>query len=321
MLRVQHNQSNQKPTLQDQLLSQGQVPVAILSSPSTGGASLDSDFQKSVQIIHLLSSYHEQLKNRLKQKGFFTREKEFDTWTSAPLSVGMVLPDWERIDPDTTKATKPYFDLLFKEMIGAFTRTHALGLSILERERLAAILQELQIGISSSSTDEDLSTEALKGAYSILSAQVILFPEPVFYQFAQGMEPQISLRMVETKSTRITAAFSSALSLKQPDSINSIASDLVNKTVRTLQDQYPLQGKIVSCNNHDNDHDVEINLGSVVGILKDQSFAVLSQMKNEQPKGTIRVKSVYEHSALAEVLDRQGEFEVGDRVKAVAKEQ
>lgn len=390
----QNGQSSQNAAFQS--LSQGQVPVAILSSQSTGEASLDSDFQKSMQIIHLLSSYQERLKNRLMKtrqqpsKGFFTKEfftggfftrkfftrrffsgefftrgastretsttrsgeKEPDTWTSSPLSIGMILPAWERIDPKTARAIKPSFDLLCKEMIEAFTRTRALGLSILERERLAAILQELQIGLSpSAATDtEDLSADTLKDAYRILSARVILFPEPVFYQFGQGIKPQISLRLVETKSTRITAAFSVHFSLQQSESISQAAADLVNKTVRTLQDQYPLQGRIVSCNDHDDDHDndhnnanshennhendhgnvhandhvnvydhdVEINLGAEVGILKNQSFTVLSQMKNEQPKGTIRIKSVYEHTALAEVLNRQGEFEVGDKVKAVS---
>jgi class 3 adenylate cyclase/CHAT domain-containing protein len=415
----QNGQSSQNSAFQS--LSQGQVPVAILSSQSTGEASLDSDFQKSMQLIHLLSSYQDRLKDRLMEtrqqpsKGFFTKEfftggfftrkffsgefftrgastretsttrsgeKEPDTWTSSPLSIGMILPDWERIDLKTARAIKPSFDLLCKEMIEAFTRTHALGLSILERERLAAILQELQIGLSpSAATDtEDLSTDTLKDAYRILSARVILFPEPVFYQFGQGIKPQISLRLVETKSTRITAAFSVHFSLQQPESISQAAADLVNKTVRTLQDQYPLQGRILSCNDHDDDHDdnhdhdnknnhvnenshendhdiennhendhgnvlandlgnvhgnennhendhgndhdhdhdVEINLGSEVGILKNQSFTVLSQMKNEQPKGTIRIKSVYEHTALAEVLNRQGAFVVGDRVKAVS---
>ncbi|MEW5802084.1 MAG: CHAT domain-containing protein [bacterium] len=357
IVRFQHNAG---PILPNQPFSQGQGPGAVLSQPSgdaVRSAGLDSDFQKSMQIIQLLFAYQDQLNSKLREKGFFTREKESDTWTSLPLSIAIILPDWERIDANTARVVKPHFDLLFKEMVEAFTRTHTLGLSILERARLAAIVQELEIGT--------LSTDALKGAGDILSAQVILFPEPVFYPFsqaghigqtrqpghagqhaeqasqtshagqasqdrqpgqtgqtgqidqtgqaAQRIEPQVSLRLVETKSTRIISAFSGTFSLEQPDSLSRAASDLVNKTIKVLQDQYPLQGRVVSCS----DQSVEINLGAGVGILKDQSFKVLDQTKNELPKGTIRIKSIYEHTALAEVLDRQSEFKVGDRVKAL----
>ncbi|MEW6379896.1 MAG: CHAT domain-containing protein [bacterium] len=275
----------------------------VLLSQTPGGATADSDFQKSVQIISLLSSYQDRLNSRFKERGFFIREKTPDTWTSVPLSVGMILPDWEKVDPAAARAAKPHFDLLFKRMVETFTQTHALGLSILERERLTAILQELQIGIA------NLSPDALESARSILAAQVILFPEPVFYQFDQGDDPQISLRLVETKSTKIMAAFSGSFT-PEAESINRTASDLVTRIVKTLQEEYPLQGRIVSLKGHM----AEINLGSCIGVSKNQSFTVLNQGNDDPPKGNIRILSVAEHTALAEVLERHKEFVPGDRI-------
>jgi len=200
---------------------------------------IDSDFQKTAQIIHLLSSYQGQLDKRFQKKGFFTKPKASDSWTSTPLALCMISPNWEKIDPETTTYIKPSFDTLLKKITEAFTQNHAMGLSILERQRLAVILQELQIGIP------HLSADSLKDAHTMLSAQIIIFPEPALYRFDQEQQAEISMRLVETKSSKIIAAFSIPFS-PQLESINKAVSDLVNKTIQTLQDQYPLQGKILS---------------------------------------------------------------------------
>ncbi len=267
-----------------------------------------SDLQKTMHIIRLLSSYQDQLASRFRERGFFVRSKEQDTWTSIPLSISMILPDWERIDPDTLEVIRPHFERLFKRMVEAFTRTETMGLSILERERLSAVLQELQIGIS------DLSADSLKDAHRILSAQVILFPEPAFYQFDQELSSEISLRLVEARSSRILAAFSSAFS-PQPEAIDSVASKLVTETMKTMQKLYPLQGLIVSIDNQQ----VEINLGSKVGLSPNQSFFVLGQ--EESSMGTIQIQSVYENRAMARILDQKEEFAAGDRVRAAPANQ
>ena len=266
----------------------------------------DSDLQKTVQIIHLLSSYQDQLNERLQEKGFFKKGKPSDSWTSTPINVCMISPNWEKLDPDATGSLKPPFERIFRGMTEAFTRTRSLGMSILERERLAVLLQELNIGIP------NLSTDSLKDAYTILSAQVILFPEPLSYQLNQEIKSEVSLRMVETKSTKIISAFSSAFS-PQIEAIDDTASQLVRQTVRTLETEYPLQGRIMSLDGRT----VEINLGSSVGIIQDQSFSVLGKTDKELPKGTIQIRSVYEQTALAKILDEEKAFKTGDRIRAI----
>lgn len=282
-------------------------PPTVLLSQVPSGDSADSDFNRSIQIINLLATYQTLLTNRLKEQGFFSPKRKSDPWTSTPLSVGMILPDWERVDPDRLKAMKPHFDLLFKRIIETFSQTSPspLGLSILERSRLAAILQELQIGIARP------SEETLENARSLLSARVILFPEPIFYPLEQGQTAQISLRLVETKSTRIVAAFSASFALEE-ESINRAALDLVSKIVKTLKEEYPLQGRILSCR----DRVVEINLGSSVGVFEDQLFTVLGRENDRQPKGIIRINSIAEDSSAAEIVNQQREFEAGDRIRA-----
>lgn len=266
----------------------------------------DSDLQKTVQIIHLLSSYQDQLNERLQERGFFKKGKQSDSWTSTPINVCMISPNWEKLDPDSTGSLKPTFERIFQRMTEAFTQTKSLGMSILERERLAVLLQELNIGIP------NLSTDSLKDAYTILSAQVILFPEPLSYQVNQKIESEVSLRMVETKSTKIISAFSSAFS-PQMESIDDTASQLVRQTVRTLETEYPLQGRIISLEGQT----VEINLGSSVGITQDQSFSVLGKTDKELPKGTIQIRSIYEQTALAKILGEERAFETGDRIRAI----
>ena len=292
-------QSREKPIPQNMTFSPG------TTFPTTPGVTIDSDFQKTLQIIQFLSSYQDQLSKRFKEKGFFSRARETDTWTSTPVSICMISPNWEKIDPGATESIKPYFEKILKKMTETFTRTHSMGLSILDRERLAVILQELQIGIP------HLSTGTLKEAHTMLSAQIILFPEPGFYQFDQEKQREVSLRLVETKSTKIIAAFSIAFS-PQLGSIDKAVSELADKTIRTLQDQYPLQGKIISIN----DQTVEINLGSSVGVSQDQAFLVLSQTEKEPPKGAIQIKTIYDHTTLAKILEQQMGFKVGDRIKA-----
>ncbi|MGA1792209.1 MAG: CHAT domain-containing protein, partial [bacterium] len=290
-------QGREKPKPQNLALSPGSMISQTIP---------DSDLQKTVQIIHLLSSYQDQLNDRLKEGGFFKKGKQSDPWTSTPINVCMISPNWEKLDPDSTESLKPPFERIFKRMTEAFTQTKSLGMSILERERLAVLLQELNIGIP------NLSTDSLKDAYTILSAQVILFPEPLSYQLNQELGSEVSLRMVETKSTKIISAFSSAFS-PQMESIDDTASQLVRKTVRTLETEYPLQGRIMSLDGQT----VEINLGSSVGITQDQSFSVLGKTDKELPKGTIQIRSIYERTALAKILDEEKAFKTGDRIRAI----
>jgi len=114
-----------------------------------------------------------------------------------------------------------------------------MGLNILERERLPVVLQELQIGRS------DISAHTLKDVRTLLSARVILFPELITYKVNEHVQSEVSLRLVETASTKIIGAFSCSLS-PQPESIQETASHLVDQTVKTLQGRYLPQGRITS---------------------------------------------------------------------------
>ena len=279
------------------------TPGAIPHQTQIG--TTDPDFQKTVQIIHLLSSYHDQLHARFKEKGFFTQAKDSDLWTSEPMNICMISPNWEKLPSETAGSVKPQFEVLFKRMTEAFTQTRSLGLSILERERLNMILQELQLGIP------NLSGDSLQDAYDILSARVILFPEPVTYPLPDGIQSEASLRMVETESTRIISAFSEAFS-PETASVQEAVSKLVQKTIRTLEEKYPLQGRIITLDGQT----VEINLGSSVGVSQAQSFSVFGQSEKDLPKGKIQIKTVYEHTALAKVLAQDRQFKTGDRIRA-----
>ncbi|MGA1876096.1 MAG: CHAT domain-containing protein [bacterium] len=294
-------QPSQEPMPQNQSL-----PSEILQS-QPAGAIMNSDFLQAMQIIRLLSSYQDLLSNQYKGKGFFTgRERESESWTSTPISICMISPHWEGLDPYAAGSLKPHFQSFFQKMTEIFTQTQSMGLHILERERLPVVLQELQIGTS------DISAHTLKDVRTLLSARVILFPELITYKVNQHIQSEVSLRLVETASTEIIGAFSCSLS-PQLESIKDTASHLVNQTMKTLQRRYLPQGLITSIDGQT----VEINLGSSIGISQGQSFFVLGKTERDQPKGTVQVQATYEHTALATILEQQRQFNVGDRIKAI----
>lgn len=267
-----------------------------------------SDLQKTFYIIQLLSSYQDQLWLHKQKQGFFKKRSEHDSWSSSPVSLCLISPNWAKISSQEMNSLRPHYNQLVKTMTEALLKTRSLGLTILERERLAILLQELHLGLP------QLSQPILQDASNLLSAKVILFLEPVGYTVDNYFQSEVSLRLVETKSSKIIGAFSDGFT-PQPESVNETVDRVVRKMLQILQAWYPLQGKILSINSQE--QQVQINLGSSCGVLPDQFFAVLSEDAYGLPKGIMLVKAVTENTAMAHVKEQKRPFLVGDRIKAM----
>ena len=136
-------------------------------------------------------------------------------------------------------------------LLAAGLTDHALQNSraqIVERALLDNLLQELKLG-TSNLTARDTALSLGK----ILSARLILFGQIIY----SGPETHVSMRLIETETGRITAAFSETIGAAVPVSV--LTGKLAEKLISKLDQHYPLRGKILN----QKGQTVQINVGQI----------------------------------------------------------
>jgi hypothetical protein len=180
---------------------------------------------------------------------------------------------------------------------------------VVERDILDKVLAELKLG-SSELVDPQVATRV----GHILAARLLAMGTLTRH----GMEAQLSLRVVETETTRLRAALTDVLGF--PD-IESIATGLATTLVQKLRAAYPLQGRILQAT----PPELLLNIGAEHGVTTGMTLQVL----NEEPLrldgkvvsvrqlrvGLIEVTNVEARLAQARVLEQTIAFEPGWKVK------
>jgi len=152
---------------------------------------------------------------------------------------------------------------------------------IVERALLDKLLGELKLG---SSQLIDRRTALSLG--NILAAKLLLSGQIVY----AGPETQVSMRLIETETGRITAAVNESFGSAVPASVltDKLSENLLNK----LKKLYPLQGKITEVK----PGEVMINIGKNVGVEPEQIFSaangdiVLKVIAIEQEKSLAKIE-------------------------------
>lgn len=170
---------------------------------------------------------------------------------------------------------------------------------LVERSLLDKVMEELQLGASRlADRNTALSLGKILAARLILSGQIIY----------AGPQTQISVRLIETETGRVAAAFTETVGSAVPVSI--LAQKLSDNLIERLQKLYPLRGKILDQNNAE----VSINVGLNAGVRVGQHF------KAADDDITMKVISVQPDRSLAQINQAGAALETGQRVQAVGSE-
>ncbi len=166
---------------------------------------------------------------------------------------------------------------------------------LVERALLDQLLKELKLGTS---TLVDKRTALSLGR--ILAAKLILSGQVVY----SGPQTQVSMRLIETETGRITTAVNETFGGVVPASM--LSKRLSKKLLEKLNKQYPLRGKIAEVEGKE----IRLNIGQLAGTRKGQRFDVVGEDMS------LEVISDQPETAIAKVVKGAGPLTSGMRVEA-----
>lgn len=178
-----------------------------------------------------------------------------DSWTSQPLILwimnfntkGYSIQEGE----DTLLLSGITEQLLEKERV-----------QIVERALLDKLLSELKLGSS------ELANRRTALAVGKLMAARLIVSGVIVYS---GPHTQVSLRIIETETGRITAAINETVGSAVP--VSELAGQITSSLNTKLDEKYPIRGKIVRLDNNT----AWMNIGANVGVVEGQTYKAINQ--------------------------------------------
>ncbi len=167
-------------------------------------------------------------------------------------------------------------------------------IQLVERALLDKLLEELKLG-----TSELIDRNTSLSLGRILAARLVLSGQ-VLYSEAQT---QVSLRLIETETGRITAAVNESFGSAVPASV--LSERLSDILIEKLGKLYPLRGKVADVK----DNEVRLNIGVRVGARMGQQFKVVDQDL------ILEVIAVQPETCLASISKGEGVLQEGVRVE------
>lgn len=191
-----------------------------------------------------------------------------DDWTSPVLALS-VLPFQDQTLPGATGRIG-LESLVQQELIRELQNR---GFTIVERRLLDKVLAEVKLG-SSELADQDTQIKLGK----VLAARMMVSG----VLSTQGQALNAAVRAIDTETTQL-AMVRSERSTTQPPNPTALAVAIADQVARTVQDKYPLKGRIVAV---EGDRAI-INLGKKHGLTTGQAFNVLSRGEPIEHNGRV----------------------------------
>ena len=187
-----------------------------------------------------------------------------DDWTSPVLALS-VLPFQDLTLPGATGRIG-LETLVQQELI---RELQSRGFTIVERRLLDKVLAEVKLG-SSAMADQD--TQIKLGR--VLAARMMVSGTLTSQGAAQGTTLTAAVRAIDTETTQLAMVRSERTSgASGTPNPTELAATIANAVAKTVQDKYPLKGRIVSVEGER----AIINLGKKHGLAAGQTFNVLSR--------------------------------------------
>ncbi|HNT34674.1 MAG TPA: CHAT domain-containing protein, partial [bacterium] len=211
----------------------------------------------------------DELSSRTRDPEYQKRLQDQDDWTSRRLSVAL-LPLSSESDSADAVAVAEMLRAGLEQQFGT-----GRGVQVLERRQLESILAEQNLGASSLADPETLARLGrLRFARLLLSGKV--FADP-----STGTFLSYSLFDCETTETVATGMVGGA---SDPADITRAVAE---RSFTNLAEKYPIRGRVLQIE----DNRLFLNIGSDVGVQKEQSFRILS---DPQQRGTQMVDLMQE---------------------------
>ncbi|MGE3535871.1 MAG: TIR domain-containing protein [Candidatus Tectimicrobiota bacterium] len=227
-----------------------------------------------------------------------------DGWTSRPLTLAFL-----RLQTQGTPASRAGEDeALLLRLMDALQSTERL--LVLERDMLDKVLAELRL---SASELTDPQTAVRVGR--ILSARLLATGSLT----RRGSDVQLTVRVVETETTRLRAALTETLNAER--GLDGLAEHIATLLLHKLHTAYPIQGRLLQAT----PQQVVLNIGSEHGVTPGMTLQVLQDVPLQVGGkiagmqllnvGQVEVLSVEPKLAHGRVVEASAWFEAGWKVK------
>ncbi len=259
--------------------------LTVITNETRQKVLLSKDREKQERIDELVQKLLEKMEQQ-------PRALPSDGWTSRPLTLWIM--DFNTRGYSLQEGEERLVVTGISDNILQRSRVQ-----LVERALLDKVMEELQLGASRlADRNTALSLGKILAARLILSGQIIY----------AGPQTQISMRLIETETGRISAAFTKTVGSAVPVSI--LAEKLSDNLVDRLQKLYPLRGK----NLNQSDREVSINVGQNAGVRVGQHFKAANE------NITMEVISVRPDKSFAQITKDGAAVQEGQRVEALASE-
>ena len=215
-----------------------------------------------------------------REKGI--KAKDTDTWTSRPMMLTFLPLERKGALASVREGESEYIVLKLTSLFQGEG-----GVKVVEREILDKILQELKL-----STTQLVDQETSLKVGRILAARLI----GTGSISQMGSQTMLTLKLIETETTRVIAAFSESIDQSKMD---AVMKKIAQETISKLKQEYPLRGKITSIEGDT----VTINIGSDEGIRKGLLMRALGKEKGEE-MGFLEITSISPSQSQAKVIKK-----------------
>jgi hypothetical protein len=230
-----------------------------------------------------------------------------DDWTSPVLALS-VLPFQDQTQPGV--GGRIGFDSLLQQEL--IRELQARGYTLVERRLLDKVLAEVKLG-SSDMADQDTQIKLGKLLAARLMVSGVLG--------SQGDTMTASVRAIDTETTQLAMVRAERAS-GTPNPV-AMASTLAQAITQTVQDKYPLKGRVVAVEGQR----AIINLGKKHGLSNGQAFNVLVRGEPIELNGRVlgykesriaqlAVTEVQDQLAYARIVEATATLEKNQRIIA-----
>jgi class 3 adenylate cyclase/tetratricopeptide (TPR) repeat protein len=257
--------------------------VAAVKRETYSKASLAQDQEKQERIDRMV-------KELLESINLPSRVLPSDGWTSPPLTMWIM--DFETKGYSLQEGEGRLLSAGISDQLIQHSRVR-----LVERVLLDKLLEELKLGTSKL---VDSSTALSLG--KILAARLMLSGQIVY----SGPQTQVSIRLIETETGRVTAAITEPFGSSVPASI--LTDKLSGLLLKKLEGLYPLRGKVSGVK----DKEIILNIGQKAGVNIGQVFKVVDEDLN------LEVIAVHPDTSLAKITTGEGTVTEGLRVEGLS---
>lgn len=247
------------------------------------------------EIDRLLEDIDIILKNQLEKKPVVSE----DTWTSRPMTMA-ILVHLSKSNNDLTKNEKMqrHNEIIAQRINTALQSTSSIPM--LDREHLEDILREYKLSLYNFvDKEQDLIHVA-----RFLGARLILFSELRIYE----KKYYIDICVIETETSVQKLRFSHPVGKKIK--YEPAANQVAKRIVKEIGNLYPLKCIIKTLHNPD---EVELNIGSGVGLRPGLILTALGKSGEPGELGRLKVKMTDQDHSIAFVLEIKRPLQNGDR--------